>query len=114
MRGNFDLAAQGFREYVRRFPDTDLTDNALYWIGECYDAQELTQEALQIFTQVLADYPNSDKAAAAQLKMGLLHLKAGDQGQGVVNLQYVVYEHPGTQEADLAREKLRSLGLNIR
>ncbi len=114
MRGNFDLAAQGFQEYIRRFPDTDLTDNALYWVGECYDAQELTAEALEIFTQVLADYANSDKAAAAQLKMGLLYLKSGDQGQGVVNLQYVVYEHPGTQEADLAREKLRSLGLNIR
>ena len=37
-----------------------------------------------------------------------------DQGQGVLHLQYVVYEHPGSKEADLAREKLRSLGLTIR
>lgn len=114
MRGNYDLAAQGFQEYIRRFPSTDLSDNALYWIGECYDAQELNQEALEVFSQVLEEHPNSDKAAAAQLKKGLLYLKDGDQGQGVVNLQYVVYEHPGTKEADLAREKLRSLGLNIR
>ncbi len=47
------------------------------------------------FTKVLEDYPTSDKAAAAQLKKGLIYLKMGDQGQGVVNLQYVVYEHPG-------------------
>jgi tol-pal system protein YbgF len=114
MRGNYDLAAQGFREYLRRWPDTDLADNALYWIGECYDAQEKTQQALDIFTQVLEDYPTSDKAAAAQLKKGLLYLKLGDKGQGVLNLQYVVYEHPGTKEADLARERLRSLGLTIR
>jgi tol-pal system protein YbgF len=114
MRGNYDLAADGFAEYMRRWPETELTDNALYWIGECYDAQEKPQEALDTFTKVLEDYPTSDKAAAAQLKKGLIYLKMGDQGQGVVNLQYVVYEHPGTREADLAREQLRSLGLTIR
>jgi tol-pal system protein YbgF len=114
MRGNYDLARDGFAEYMRRWPDTELTDNALYWIGECYDAQEKPQQALDTFGKVLEDYPNSDKAAAAQLKKGLIYLKMGDQGQGVVNLQYVVYEHPGTREADLAREQLRSLGLTIR
>ena len=114
MRGNYDLAADGFAEYRRRWPNTELTDNALYWIGECYDAQEKPQEALDTFTKVLEDYPTSDKAAAAQLKKGLIYLKMGDQGQGVVNLQYVVYEHPGTREPDLAREQLRSLGLTIR
>jgi tol-pal system protein YbgF len=114
MRGNYDLAADGYREYLRRWPSTELSDNALYWIGECYDAQEKPQEALDTFTKVLEDYPTSDKAAAAQLKKGLIYLKMGDQGQGVVNLQYVVYEHPGTREADLAREQLKSLGLTIR
>ena len=114
MRGNYDLAAQGFQEYLRRFPETDLSDNAHYWIGEAYAAQDLNQEAIAVFSRLLEDYPNSEKAAGAQLKKGLLYLEDGDQGQGVVNLQYVVYEHPGTREAELAREKLRSLGLNIR
>jgi tol-pal system protein YbgF len=114
MRGNYDLARDGFSEYHRRWPNTELSDNAVYWIGECYAAQEMPQEALDSFTKVLEDYPTSDKAAAAQLKKGLIYLKMGDQGQGVVNLQYVVYEHPGTREADLAREQLRSLGLTIR
>jgi tol-pal system protein YbgF len=114
MRGNYDLARDGFSEYHRRWPNTELSDNAVYWIGECYAAQEMPQEALDSFTKVLEDYPTSDKAAAAQLKKGLIYLKMGDQGQGVVNLQYVVYEHPGTREADLAREQLKSLGLTIR
>lgn len=114
MRGNYDLAAQGFRDYMDRWPSTELTDNALYWIGECYDAEGETENALEVFTRVLDDYPTSDKAAAAQLKKGLLYLKMDDQAQGVVHLQYVVYEYPGTREAELARERLRSLGLTIR
>ncbi len=114
MRGNYDLAAQGFAEYLRRFPDTELSDNALYWIGECHAAQNEIDEAQAAFSRVLEEYPTSDKAAAAQLKKGLLYLEQGDNGQGVVHLQYVVYEHPGTKEADLARERLASLGLTIR
>ena len=113
MRGNYDLAAQGFREYLGAGRNTDLSDNALYWIGECYDAQEETRRPSTSSRRCWRQYPTSDKAAAAQLKKGLLYLKLGDQGQGVVNLQYVVYEHPGTNEADLARERLRSLGLTI-
>ncbi len=114
MRGNYDLASQGFRDYMSRYPGTELTDNALYWIGECLDAQGELGPALAVFSQVLNDYPTSDKAAAAQLKKGLLFLKMDDQAQGVVHLQYVVYEYPGTREADLARERLKSLGLTIR
>lgn len=114
MRGNYELALQGFQEYIKRYPDTDLTDNAQYWIGECYDALGRLDEALAAFSTVLDKYPASDKAAAAQLKKGLVFLKKGDKGQGVINLQYVVYEHPGTKEADLAREKLGSLGITIR
>ena len=114
MRGNYDLASQGFRDYMQRWPSTELTDNALYWIGECYDAQGEPEQALEVFSRVLEDHPTSDKAAAAQLKKGLLYLKMDDQAQGVVHLQYVVYEYPGTREADLARERLRSLGLTIR
>jgi tol-pal system protein YbgF len=114
MRGNYDLAADGFAEYLRRYPGTELADNALYWIGECYDAQDRPEDALATFTRVLDEYPTSDKAAAAQLKKGLIYLKTGDQGQAVVNLQYVVYEHPGSRESELAREQLRSLGLTIR
>lgn len=114
LRGNYDLALDGFQEYLRRFPTSDLADNAQYWIGECYDAQGRSQEALGAFSKVLEQYPSSDKAAAAQLKVGLINLRLGDEGQGVVHLQYVVYEHPGTREAELAREKLRTLGITIR
>lgn len=114
MQANYQLAIQGFEEYIQRFPKTDLADNALFWTGECYAALKDNDKAIEAYSKLMEDYPDSDKAPAAQLKKGILYLEKGDQSQGVLNLQYVVYEHPGSEEADLAREKLRSLGLNIR
>jgi tol-pal system protein YbgF len=114
LRGNFDLAVQGFRDYVNRYPDTDLADNAAYWIGECYYSKKAYKEAIDAFTQLLNTYKTSDKAAGALLKKGLAYLELGDRSQAVINLQYVLYEHPGTKEAELARSKLAALGVKVK
>jgi tol-pal system protein YbgF len=112
LRGNFDLAIQGFRDYVQRYPATDLTDNALYWIGDHLKTR--VQAGHRPFTELLNSFRTSDKAAPALLKKGLAYLELGDKSQAVINLQYVLYEHPGTKEADLARTKLGSLGVKVR
>jgi len=114
LRGNFDLALQGFTEYQKRYSTSDLADNALYWIGECHYSKRAFPEAIQAFTELLNSYKTSDKAAAALLKKGLAHLEAGDRSQAVINLQYVLYEHPGSKEAELARARLGDLGVKVR
>jgi tol-pal system protein YbgF len=114
LRGSFDLAIQGFRDYVQRYPATDLTDNALYWIGECHYSKREFKPAIDAFTELLNGFRTSDKAAPALLKKGLAYLELGDKSQAVINLQYVLYEHPGTKEAELARTKLGSLGVKVR
>ena len=114
LRGNFDLAIQGFSEYVKQFPTTDLASNALYWIGECYYSKKMFKEAVDAFTQLLNTYKASDKAAAALLKKGFAYLELGDRSQAVINLQYVIYEHPGSKEAELARSRLAALGVKVK
>lgn len=114
LRSNFDLAIQGFREYARRYPNTDLADNALYWVGESFYSKKQFKEAIDAFTELLNTYKSSDKAAAALLKKGLAFLEMGDRSQAVINLQYVLYEHPGSKEADLARARLQGLGVKVK
>jgi tol-pal system protein YbgF len=112
LRKNYDLAILGFQQYLQAFPDTDLSDNAAYWIGECYYGQGKMQEAIQQFDHVLSQYPRSDKRASAWLKKGYAHLELGDTGQGVAHLRRVVKEFPSSDEANLARQRLRALGVN--
>ncbi len=114
LRGNFDLAIQGFTEYVKRYPQTDLAANATYWVGECYYSKKQYKEAIEAFTNLLNTYKTSDKAGAALLKKGFAYLELGDRSQGVINLQYVIYEHPGSKEAELARSRLAALGVKVK
>lgn len=114
LRSNFDLAIQGFAEYARRYPDTDLADNALYWVGECHYSKREFKEAIEAFTRLLNTYKASDKAAAALLKKGLAFLELQDRAQATINLQYVVFEYPDSKEAELARARLQSLGVKVK
>ncbi|HEX2060630.1 MAG TPA: tol-pal system protein YbgF [Thermoanaerobaculia bacterium] len=113
-RGNFDLAIAGFRDFLDNAPNSDMADNAAYWIGESLFSQKKYREAIEQFDAVVNRYPRSDKVPGALLKKGYSYINVGERAQGVVQLQYVVHEHPTSQEASLARQKLRQLGIETR
>ena len=113
-RGQYDLARQGFEEYLQTYSKTDLSDDAAYWIGECYAAQKKPREAIAAWDRLFKLYPQSDKSAAGHLKRGLAHLELGEKAQSIVQLQFVVHEYPGSDEAKSARQRLRSLGSDVR
>jgi tol-pal system protein YbgF len=112
LRGNYDLAILGFRQYLESFATTDLADNASYWIGESYYRQKRYQDAVREFDNVVNQYPNSDKVASALLGKGYSYLELGEKSKGVVQLQNVIRRYPRSDEANLARQQLTSLGID--
>ena len=110
LRGNYDLAILGFRQYLENFANTELADNATYWIGESYYNQGKFRQAIQEFDSMLQKYARSDKRASALLKKGYALLESGQREQGIAQLRSVVSEHPSTDEANLAKQRLESLG----
>ncbi len=112
LRGNYDLAILGFRQYIESFGSTDLADNASYWIGESYYRQKRFQDAIREFDNVVNQYPNSDKVASALLRKGYAYLELGEQSKGVVQLQNVIRKFPRSDEANLARQQLTTLGID--
>jgi tol-pal system protein YbgF len=113
-RGRYDLSRQGFEDYADKFPRTDLSDDALYWAGECWSAEKKPREAIAAYDKLFRTYPQSDKAPAAHLKKGLAHLDLGEKAQAMVELNYVVNQFPGSDEAKSARQRLKALGGDAR
>jgi tol-pal system protein YbgF len=113
-RGRWPLAIQGFQDYLTAYPNTDLSDNAQYWIGECHYAEKKYKEAIADFDKLLKQWPRSDKAAAALLKKGYALIELGQKPEAVVQLQYVIHEYPSAEEARLARARLKAMGIEAR
>ena len=105
-RGNYDLGVQGLREFLRIYPNTDRSDNAQYWIGECLFGKESYAEAADAWDVLLRDYPSSDKIADARYKKGLALEKLGRKREAITLYRYVVEHYPNSEAAKAARNKL--------
>jgi tol-pal system protein YbgF len=109
VRGNYELAILGFGQYLEFFPDSELADNARYWIGECNFSQGNYAQAIREFERILNQYPRSDKLASALLKKGYAYLQMGRDQEGRIQLRSVINTYPGSDEAALAQQRLQSL-----
>jgi tol-pal system protein YbgF len=102
----------GFKQYLEAFPETDLADNAIYWVGECFYRQQKFNEAIAEYDRVLKQYPRSDKTASALLKKGFSLLELGQKKDGIAQLQSVAKTFPSSDEANLAKQRLQGLGVD--
>jgi tol-pal system protein YbgF len=107
----YPLAVSGFKDVIQRFPESDLADNAQYWIGECHLAQRQYKEALEAFENVLYDYPDSNKLAEAGYKRAHALEGLGRRDDAIKQLEFVIEQYPRTQverSATLFLKKLKS------
>ena len=106
-KGKYDLAITGFSNYLKYFPETELGDNAQYWLGECYYAKKNYTKAAIEFHKVLENYATGDKVPSALYKLGLSLLELKSVGEANKYFEELVNKYPNTQEAKLAQEKLK-------
>lgn len=109
VRGDYDVALDGFKNYVQLFPSSSLSDNAQYWMGECYYALGKTSEALDAFQKVIDNYPEENKVPSALYKLAIIYQKEGNLPKSKELLQKIIKSHPNSTEAKLAKDKLSSL-----
>ncbi|MFQ6002267.1 MAG: tol-pal system protein YbgF [Candidatus Zixiibacteriota bacterium] len=106
-KGKYDLAITGFSNYLKYFPETEQADNAQYWLGECHYARKNYTKAAIEFHKVLENYSTGDKVPSALYKLGLSLLELKSVGQANKYFQELIDKYPHTQEAKLAKEKLK-------
>jgi len=110
-KGNYELALWGFQDFVRKYPTETRASEAQYWMGECHFAQKDFKQAVAELDRLIQQYPDSSKVPAAHLKKGLAFLELKEVPQAVVQLQHLVQTYPHSDEARIARERLKTLGL---
>ncbi len=109
LKGNFQLAIEGFRIYKSEFPDSPLVDDALYWIGECYFSQEKFKEAITQFNELILNFPNGNKNPAAYLKKGISLISLGKNEEAISAFKLLISKYPLEEETKIAQEKIKEL-----
>ncbi len=106
---DYHKAISAFQSFLKRYPQSDLADNALYWLGETHYVLQENDAALARFNELLQRFPQSDKVPGALLKKGYLLQMAGKKQEARAVFQKLVKEHPDSSVARLARARLKRL-----
>lgn len=112
LKGNFELAIEGFTIYKSQFSESPLADDALYWIGECYFSQEKYNEAIEHFNELILNYPNGDKIPAAYLKKGISLAEQEKKEEALSVFKLLITKFPLEEETKIAQQKIRELETN--
>jgi tol-pal system protein YbgF len=107
--GDLDGARQGFAAFLRDYPNSDLSPNARYWLGESHYGKKDYRQAIDSYDRVELDFPQSEKVPAAILKKGYAYLAMKDTKRASSAFKQVVTLYPRTPEAGKASDKLSQL-----
>ncbi len=105
--GDFMGAIDDFNTLIQNDSQNDLADNAQYWIGECYYALDEYSSAIEAFRKV-QNYPDSNKADAAQFKIGYSYLNSGDKVRAYNELERLLDMFPESSYQDKVKQILAS------
>src|SRR5688572_25370990 len=108
-RGSYGTARAGFEELLRRYPTFEEASAAQLYIAQSYAEERRIAEADSVYALVVTRYPRSKDAPTALYKYGLSQLSQGKNAAARAALQRVVREFPSSTEAELARERLRTI-----
>ncbi len=104
--GQYPQAIRAFHDFLGRYPDSTLANNAQYWIGEADYVSRDYPGALTEFRKVIDRYPSSSKVPDALLKIGFIHYQQSNWDQARATLRQVKTRYSGTSAARLADERL--------
>ena len=103
---NIPMAQTLFSDFVKKFPDHELADNALYWLGECSYTTGDYEKAAKIFKTLVQTYPKGQKVPDALLKTGYSYMSIDDVSQANHYFKKVITRYPFSPAADKAQQKL--------
>jgi tol-pal system protein YbgF len=108
-KGNLEEARAKFEAFLKQYPNTELSDNAQFWIGETYYLKKDYEKAILEYEKAIAKYPEGDKIPAALFKQALAFLELGDKTNARNLLKRVIERYPHSEQAEMAKKRLEGI-----
>ena len=108
-KGVYDQAANGFKIYISKYPETEQAQQAYIYLGDAYIAAGQTKQAAVAYATLLQKYPQSKLLPTARLKYALSIVPLGKKDEAKRYLNSIVKDFASSPEAALAKAELAKL-----
>ncbi|MFZ9367570.1 MAG: tol-pal system protein YbgF [Burkholderiaceae bacterium] len=106
---NFRAAAQGFTDFLKRFPDSTNLSQGYFWLGSSYYAMQDCVNAIPAFQTVITRFTNSQRAPDAMLSMAECQSDMKDKTAARQTLNNLIKRFPSSAAAKTGKERLAEL-----
>jgi tol-pal system protein YbgF len=103
---DYEKAVPAFRTFLTQYPNSDLSDNAHYWLGQLLYNKQDWDGASEQFSEVVNNFTSSPKRADSLLKLGMIAKNQGNASLAQQYFEQVVAEYPNSTPARLSTEQL--------
>jgi tol-pal system protein YbgF len=103
---HYQIAIDGFHDFLKKFPDSPLAPEAYLYIGDSYRSLNKYREAVAQYKIIIDRYQDSPLQPDALYKIGDCLIVSGDRSRGELFLQALIQKFPDSKAAALARAKL--------
>jgi tol-pal system protein YbgF len=109
-RGGNSAARSALLDLLKRYPDSELAADAQFLVAESYAAEGTIAKADSAYATVVSKYAESPRAPTALYKRGVMAQTARRTTTAKRLYNELIQKYPSSDEAELARERLRVLG----
>ncbi|MBD1575391.1 MULTISPECIES: tol-pal system protein YbgF [Vibrio] len=103
---NYDGAITAFQQFKTQYPNSSLSGNANYWLGQLYFAKKKDGDAARSFAAVISE-AKSPKRPDALVKLGDIAKRNNKADIAKKYYQQVIKEYPDSSAAKLAQGSLQ-------
>ncbi|MCS7231384.1 MAG: tetratricopeptide repeat protein [Elusimicrobiota bacterium] len=99
LRGMYDLAIRGFKDYLVRYPESELATKAYFYLADCYYIKKQYQECIRIIDEYLNKYSKDDYYISMLYKKALCLENLGNKKQAQEIFDFITSKYPNSKEA---------------
>lgn len=107
--GQWTLAIEGFQNYIRTFPRSEMADDAQQMIGDAYYLDKKYRDAVAAYDLLIKNYPNSNKLPDAYYKRGMAYENLGQPDQARASFEFAAKTFPDSDAGRLAKQRLDAI-----
>jgi len=108
-KGDAEGARKKFEAFLKQYPNTELSGQAQFWIGETYYQKRDFEKAILEYEKAITKYPEGSKVPAALFKQALAFLELGDKTNARNLFRRVIERYPRSDQAEMAKKKLEAM-----
>ncbi len=104
-----DLAIEGFREVIQKYPDAPEAAEAQFGIANSLYDQGKYRDAIPEYQKLISTYKTSIRLAEAYYQQGLCYLALNQRANAKTAFETVMKQFPNSTSALMADQKLQNL-----